>query len=439
MTIGTIGLQRWAVAALLAFTTCFCAAAVAQDDTATEQPAAEQNSDEEQPAGDPDTDDAAADDEPATDDGEQKDDEPKEDEPKDDEPKDDPAPELGPKAQAWEAKLTEWKTLLSRLRDLREQYEVAQDEDLEMIRTQYNELRAQGEKLLPELKTVAKAAFEEAPNEDRQLTRFMLKVAADEIREGRYEQGLAESEYLLKHDIEDNRVYDMAGIGAYATNKIELAKEYLDKASAEDVLTKDGTEAYERIEQFDLVKLWEEEQKIREAEAKADDLPRVKLKTTKGDIVIELFENEAPETVGNFISLVKKGFYDGRLFHRVIHGFMAQTGDPNGDGTGGPGYNIKCECYKDNARNHFAGSLSMAHAGKDTGGSQFYLTFKPTPHLNGRHTVFGRVVEGWDTLAKIQRYDPSGKDPKPPLDKIEEAEVLRLRESTDYKPTKVGS
>ena len=123
---------------------------------------------------------------------------------------------------------------------------------------------------------------------------------------------------------------------------------------------------------------WAKEKKIREAEDKADDLPRVLLKTSAGDIEIELFENEAPNTVLNFITLVDKGFYNGLKFHRVLPGFMAQGGDPKGDGTGGPGYTIPCECYQANHRLHFRGSLSMAHAGRDTGGSQFFLTFVPT-------------------------------------------------------------
>ena len=112
------------------------------------------------------------------------------------------------------------------------------------------------------------------------------------------------------------------------------------------------------------------------------------MKTSEGDIEIELFENEAPNTVLNFITLVDKGFYNGLKFHRVLPGFMAQGGDPKGDGTGGPGYTIPCECYQPDHRLHFRGSLSMAHAGRDTGGSQFFLTFVPTQHLDGMHTGF---------------------------------------------------
>ena len=106
--------------------------------------------------------------------------------------------------------------------------------------------------------------------------------------------------------------------------------------------------------------------------------------------------------------------------------FMAQGGDPKGDGTGGPGYSIRCECYDPNYRHHFRGSLSMAHAGRDTGGSQFFLTFVPTPHLDGRHTVFGRVVEGMDVLGELEKRNPDAPGATPP-DKIIKAEVLRDR------------
>ncbi|NMG23056.1 peptidylprolyl isomerase, partial [Brasilonema bromeliae] len=151
----------------------------------------------------------------------------------------------------------------------------------------------------------------------------------------------------------------------------------------------------------------QEERAIREKEAKADDLPRVKLSTTEGDMVVELYENEAPNTVANFVSLVEKGFYNGLTFHRVLEDFMAQGGDPTGTGSGGPGYNIPCECYQPNARKHFPATLSMAHAGRDTGGSQFFITFVQTKHLDGKHTVFGRVIEGQEVLDKLQRIDPS--------------------------------
>lgn len=121
-------------------------------------------------------------------------------------------------------------------------------------------------------------------------------------------------------------------------------------------------------------------------------------------IVIELFEDAAPGTVANFEKLANEKFYDGVTFHRVISGFVAQGGDPTGTGAGGPGYSIKCET-EGNPYKHVAGSLSMAHAGKDTGGSQFFLVHEPQPHLDGVHTVFGQVTEGMDVVLRIKPGD----------------------------------
>ncbi len=123
-----------------------------------------------------------------------------------------------------------------------------------------------------------------------------------------------------------------------------------------------------------------------------------------GQVKIELYPNEAPGTVENFESLINKGFYNGLSFHRVIPGFVAQGGCPDGRGTGGPGYTIKCET-KGNPHKHERGSLSMAHAGKDTGGSQFFIVYEPQPHLNGVHTVFGKVVEGMEYVDDIKQGD----------------------------------
>jgi len=129
-----------------------------------------------------------------------------------------------------------------------------------------------------------------------------------------------------------------------------------------------------------------------------------KIETSKGTIALKLFEKEAPKTVANFVDLAKKGFYDGTTFHRVIPNFMIQGGDPLSKtlpagnpriGTGGPGYKIPCETAG-NPEKHTPGTLSMAHAGKDTGGSQFFITHKATPHLDGVHTVFGRVTSADD-------------------------------------------
>ena len=130
-------------------------------------------------------------------------------------------------------------------------------------------------------------------------------------------------------------------------------------------------------------------------------------KTEKGDIVIELFDDQAPVTVNNFVFLAREGFYDNTTFHRVIANFMAQGGDPTGTGRGGPGYRFEDEFHSD-LKHDKPGVLSMANAGPNTNGSQFFITHVPTPHLDGRHAVFGQVVEGMDVLMSISLRDPAG-------------------------------
>lgn len=130
--------------------------------------------------------------------------------------------------------------------------------------------------------------------------------------------------------------------------------------------------------------------------------PQVRIETEKGNIVLELFAKDVPGTVENFQSLIQKGFYNGLTFHRVVPDFVVQGGCPNGNGTGGPGYTIPCEI---NPNKHLRGALSMAHRGKDTGGSQFFICLGDFPHLDGVHTVFGTVVEGMDVVDKLEAGD----------------------------------
>ena len=129
------------------------------------------------------------------------------------------------------------------------------------------------------------------------------------------------------------------------------------------------------------------------------------LETERGNIVVELFAADAPNTVNNFIFLAREGFYDNSTFHRVLPGFMAQGGDPTGSGSGGPGYRFGDE-FSPNLRHDGPGVLSMANAGPNTNGSQFFITYAPTPHLDDRHTVFGKVTEGMDVLNSLTPRDP---------------------------------
>ena len=338
--------------------------------------------------------------------------------------------------ERFEAANREWNALDKRLTELQRTYDrtpspAAQAE----IKAQYQELVNQSNLLLPKLRAAAEAAYLAEPNKNTELTRLLIGMVAYEHRRDNFESAVELARLLEEHKCDEPVLYAVAGAAAYQMDDYATAEKYFAIAEKAGKLDPNGKDLLAELPAQKAA--WEAEQEIRKKEAEADDLPRVALETSKGRIVIELFENEAPQTVGNFIHLVEKGFYNGLTFHRVLGGFMAQGGDPTGDGTGGPGYTIFCECHKENYRRHFRGTLSMAHAGRDTGGSQFFLTFRPTTHLNGRHTAFGRVIEGMDVLAKLQRRDPT-RPGQPAPDKIVKAEVLRKRDHK-YEPTKSGN
>lgn len=145
------------------------------------------------------------------------------------------------------------------------------------------------------------------------------------------------------------------------------------------------------------------------------------LKTVKGDIQIQLYADKAPITVNNFVFLARQGFYNGVTFHRVISGFMAQTGDPTGTGSGGPGYQFADE-INPTLKHDGEGIVAMANSGANTNGSQFYITFAPQPHLDGKYNIFGKVIAGMDVLRQISLRDPAKNGP--PGDQILSIEII---------------
>jgi len=151
---------------------------------------------------------------------------------------------------------------------------------------------------------------------------------------------------------------------------------------------------------------------------------KIKFTTNKGVFIAEMFEDKAPLTTKNFIELVEKGFYDGIIFHRVIDGFMIQGGDPTGTGMGGPGYKIKDE-FGEGLKHDDEGILSMANAGPNTGGSQFFITLAPTPWLNGHHAIFGKVVEGMDVVRLIGVVPTDFRDRPREAVTMEKVEVVK--------------
>ncbi|MBI2900462.1 MAG: peptidylprolyl isomerase [Planctomycetes bacterium] len=253
---------------------------------------------------------------------------------------------------------------------------------------------------------------------------FFVRRANLDRRRNRYEEARRR---LAPFVAKDAAAQAEDGLCAFALDDYAAAVERLEAASK----SKDALPASLRSEveatlalARERVKHWDEERKLRDAEAKKDDLPRARLVTSAGEVEIELFENEAPVAVANFVALAERKFFDGTRFHRVIPNFMAQGGDPNSrnddpsdDGQGGPGYSFKDELPAGRFRRHFRGSLSMANSGPDTNGSQFFVTHLPTPWLDGKHVVFGRVVKGMEVVDKIRGGDA-----------LVQVEILRKRD-----------
>jgi cyclophilin family peptidyl-prolyl cis-trans isomerase len=336
-------------------------------------------------------------------------------------------------AEQFAAAQADWDKLEKDVKAIAAKFQSADEDARVELKKEYDAVVGKAPEILKGMRAGAVGLYTEAPNKDPEVTKALVRLVSDDVRRDDYEAALKIANLMIDNKTENKTVYNAAGVAAYGSDDFANAEKWLKVAEEAGTLDRAGQQCL--IDAPDAAARFAIESKIREREKKADDLPRVKMETNRGVIVIELFENEAPETVGNFISLVEKGFYNGLTFHRVLPGFMAQGGDPDGTGGGGPGYQIFCECEKATHRNHFRGTLSMAHAGKNTGGSQFFLTFRPTPHLDGKHTAFGRVIEGLDVLTKLTRRDPNSPNPPTP-DKIVKAEVVRKRDHK-YEPHKV--
>lgn len=344
--------------------------------------------------------------------------------------------------------LGDWRTETEKLQSLYKQK--ANDGDAEgKLSEEIDKCHQQSEALLDQIVAAGLQVYQASPKEFPQVNKTLVGlayffVAGDPRGDGgdQYERAFPLIKALIDggggEEWED--LYLWGGISAYCLEEYDLAEKYFDEAQQRGLFgnlsSPQSQQANIRLIQQatmwneDLPKIrlrWRKEQGIRKQEAADNNLPRVKLVTSRGDVVIELFENEAPESVANFISLVKQGYYDGVTFHRVLPMFMAQGGDPDGTGRGGPGYTIRDEHTRPDHRKHFRGSLSMAKTGApNSGGSQFFLCFVPTSYLDGKHTVFGRVIEGMGNAASIKRRNPdAGYLPKP--DRIISAEVLRDR------------
>jgi len=302
------------------------------------------------------------------------------------------------------------------------------------------QLLAEGTQLHQAMMEAALIEYKLNPAERTDLAGMFARHLSRGYELDRFEGLVPIGQALLENGYGNEDMLRYMAIAAFSVNEYDVALPYLQKLVETGQV---GPELAITIQNYDLVKAtWEREVMLRAEDAAGEPLPRVLMKTTKGNMEIELFENQAPEAVANFIHLIEQGFYDNLTFHRVLEHFMAQGGCPQGDGQGGPGYFIRNEADEPDARHFFRGTLGMAIAQeRNTAGSQFFITFLPTPELNGSYTAFGRVIKGIEVLSNIIRRNPDEekKDKTAAAvmpDEIISIEVLYKRDH-EYTPNKL--
>jgi cyclophilin family peptidyl-prolyl cis-trans isomerase len=349
-------------------------------------------------------------------------------------------PAAGTPAEQFAKLYREFRENVGRLQQLQQKYNTDQNADKKALEEEFNAKVESTKALEVNVAAAAEKAYLAAPNQDSDQNNYLLARLSKLVATDDFEEAARLAKLMIDNQYKAKYFNVFAGLAFFGANDFDNAEKYLKLAekegdfaeAAQRPVAAMGAQTLELIGKHNYKELWAAEQALRAAEDKAGDLPIVKLSTTQGDITLQLFENQAPIATNNFVSLVEKKFYDGTKFHRVLPGFMAQGGDPKGDGSGGPGYRIPDEYKESRHRNHFRGTLSMARTGApDSGGSQFFLCFKPVDHLDGQYTVFGRVIDGFDVLAKLQRCEAG--DTNVP-DKIVRATVVSKRDHK-YEPS----
>jgi cyclophilin family peptidyl-prolyl cis-trans isomerase len=351
----------------------------------------------------------------------------------------DSAGEPGPKGAEFDRRFAEWKGILAELYELRGEFRGAPLSRQVELDDRYRKLLEEGEAMLPGLRAAAAAAYSEAPDSSSYPADFLLATVYDGCLKRSYERAFPPAKLLLDHGDDRRFLVGWAGIAAFATGQFELAEKWLRRAKEENVLAKYGPPWEElglgALRNCPFYKqAWKKEEAIRAAEAKANQspetwLPRVLLRTNKGEIELELFENDAPKSVVNFIALVEDGFYGGKPFYGVPKQSCAAAG-----GVVGPDGEVRHLVLPEGdppKRVHFRGSVTMPPSGDERGEgtSQFYLLFFPQRGLDDKSTCFGRIVKGIDVLSRLQPIAPKqfGSIDPDRIDRIVEAKVLRKR------------
>lgn len=308
------------------------------------------------------------------------------------------------------------------------------EEEKEEIGEKLEKISKVVSKIHPKLFDLAEKAWLEEPSrEDGEFLNFIIQVLETRMTVGEYERANAIMQGLISLKIPDilPDLYDAAGEIAFMLNDFEQAARYLELAEQNKVLSERCAGFKKDLSYYRTS--WAKESVFRQQDSEKKDLPRVTLDTTKGKIVLELYEDQTPNTVANFVYLVEKGFYDGMFFEQVIPGEGAVAGRSLENPDGGPGWSIRDEFDATNSRNHYRGTISMMRGEPNSAGSIFFISFSPIKDLDGKYVVFGRVIEGMDVLTKLQIMDPANPDPMAEPDQIEKASAVTKRDHK-YRP-----
>jgi cyclophilin family peptidyl-prolyl cis-trans isomerase len=349
----------------------------------------------------------------------------------------------------YEAAIDRWRDSLKEITRIKMNFSVSKPSEKAKYTEEWIDAIDAHFEALDEVRLTGADAYAAKYQPHAQMEQFLLVLANHDGVNGRFEESYQLVSNLIDGGCTHPQTDSLLSTAALFSNHFAEAKDALLRGREKKTIGPEGEHWLETVDP--LIAAWEVEQELRAKEAEADDLPRVLLHTTQGDVVVELFENEAPDTVANFISLVEAGFYDGLGFFLVERGVVAQTGCPLNTGMGSAGYTIYCECFQPNRRHRFAGSLTMAkNANRDgdlianSAGSQFFIEARPSPvREEGEITVFGRVIEGFGRVSRLQikgnkEEEEDQEDPRrfSLPDRIISAKVLRKR-NHEYVPNKV--
>ncbi len=344
-----------------------------------------------------------------------------------------------PQSEGFKKAISDFKEQMKAMHNAQIRYHNSESTaDESRYKQQWFELRESIHSLHINIMNAALAEFLTNTESNAALGRIIFKSLKRNAEKDNFEGMLPVAKAMVEINYPEPDMQQIYLQFCLANNEFELARQSVIAANY-------PAETLDQLlKQLDVfTKNWDEELKARERDAIGEPLPQAKIFTSKGEVIVELFENEAPEAVASFISLAEKGFYDYSDFFMVIEHSAAQVGCPNEDGSGGPGYMLEDEYAKPNARKLFRGSLVLAtlRDKPNSGGSQFFIPFLPTVDAP-QNTVFGRVISGMQNVANLNRIDPHKKkdedkaeqeDPKLPPDEIIRIEIIRKR-TRPYEP-----